>query len=342
MASVGRRHSVRAAIGNDRATISDSSRHRRCARSHAPYLSGLLHFATFLPRWPRATARRIRPARTPPDQAPANGSRPAAAVVSPVNTSTPNAPRRCAIAMSVYKRSPTMASCSGRQRVPAQNAPQHAGIGLAQHHVRPAPGRLFKAAQTAPQSTSTVGWSVGQTRSGCVAMKGLPWLIQYAARQSRAIRQLRVEPDHHRIRLVPGAVGRQHKARALQSPGSCWPCRARTAAAPPAFAPADARWSPASRCKAGPRVAAMPILAQARQVILGALGGVVRQERVPDAQLRQQRQERQGGFEQRAPAVNRAVHVQRHMANVLKSFIHQAPAPWTACSGSEWHSQPSH
>ena len=76
-------------------------------------------------------------------------------------------------------------------------------------------------------------------------------------------------------------------------------------------------------------------LAQAGQVILCALGRVVRQERVPDAQLPQQSQKRQGGFEQRAAAVNRAIHVQRHMANVFsRLFINyrQSKEPCLAVS----------
>src|ERR1039457_1032252 len=45
-----------------------------------------------------------------------------------------------------------------------------------------------------------------------------------------------------------------------------------------------------------------------------------------DAEAIQQSQEGPGGLEQRAAAVNRAVHVQGDVANVSKTFIHNEPA----------------
>ena len=59
-----------------------------------------------------------------------------------------------------------------------------------------------------------------------------------------------------------------------------------------------------------------PHFVQVRDVILDTLGGVVGQERVADPQAGQQRQERIREREERAAAINRAVHVERHMPDL--------------------------
>ena len=71
-----------------------------------------------------------------------------------------------------------MASCAGASAWRLKMPRNMQGSGLPNTTSGARPVACFKAAQMDPQSTSTVGRSVGQTRSGCVAMKGLPWLIQ--------------------------------------------------------------------------------------------------------------------------------------------------------------------
>jgi hypothetical protein len=41
-------------------------------------------------------------------------------------------------------------------------------------------------------------------RSGCVAMNGFPLLIHHAARQTRSLRERRVEADDDGVRVVIG------------------------------------------------------------------------------------------------------------------------------------------
>src|SRR5208282_899454 len=50
-----------------------------------------------------------------------------------------------------------------------------------------------------------------------------------------------------------------------------------------------------------------------RQVIARALGGIVREKRITDAQLPQQRQEWDRGFKKPAPSIDRPVQVQNNM-----------------------------
>ena len=92
------------------------------------------------------------------------------------------------------------------------------GIGLAQHHVRAAPGGLLQRGANGP-AIHQHGRLVG--RADPIRMRGDEGFA-FADPIGRAAepreRQLRVEPDQHRIRLVAGAVGRQRKPGAFQLP----------------------------------------------------------------------------------------------------------------------------
>jgi len=70
--------------------------------------------------------------------------------------------------------------------MPLENRIQHARIGLPRIACGATPVALVSSAQIDPQSGSTVDRSVGQMRSGCVAMNGLPRLIHQAALHKRA------------------------------------------------------------------------------------------------------------------------------------------------------------
>ena len=135
--------------------------------------------------------------------------------------------------------------------------------------------------------------------------------------------QVGVEPNHHGIRHVAGAICRQHKPSPRKLPAHAG--RAEDEQAPHGrhllFQMLDGRLGGGVKL-VGRRDDAD--LAQMSQVVFGALGGVVRQERVADAQLGQKGKKWPGGFEQRAAAVDRAVHVQGDVAEVSQLFIHEA------------------
>ena len=62
-------------------------------------------------------------------------------------------------------------------------------------------------------------------------------------------------------------------------------------------------------------------LAEVAEVILGALGRIVGQKSMTDSELVQQMQERKSIGKQSAAAINRAVHVQRDMADLTQARV---------------------
>ena len=59
-----------------------------------------------------------------------------------------------------------------------------------------------------------------------------------------------------------------------------------------------------------------------REVISCALGGIVCEERVADAHFTKRREKRRSRFEERAALIDRAVHVEGHVFDILELALH--------------------
>ena len=177
------------------------------------------------------------------------------------------------------------------------------------------PVAVSKQAQIAAQSGSTIGWSVGQTRSGCVAMYGKSLADPIRGLGQVVVGQLRVEADDHGIRVESSTISKPASRKSSSRPGVP---RTNSRFAPAASSVEIDTSGGVGRSPNRVRRGVDADFAQMVHVLGAAARAVVGHEAAADSQPLQTGKKRQRLRKEIVPEIDRAVHIEDDVANFGK------------------------